>query len=170
MPPPVDPHYPFSAFAFSVEIWLPEQVQNVERPLCRAAFAECDGLEITMEAKTLREGGNNDRQLRLTGPLSYGQLTLKRGMSKSFDLWTWFTAVQSNPRLRASVEVAMLSPGEGENGRERTALARFALARCLPVKLKAPALNAKDGMVAVEELQVAYEMLSLVRPSTGGSG
>ena len=35
------------------------------------------------------------------------------------------------------------------------------LGRVLPVKLKAPPLNAKDGMVAVEELQLAYEWLSL---------
>jgi hypothetical protein len=32
------------------------------------------------------------------------------------------------------------------------------------VKLKAPALNAKDGMVAVEELQMVYESLELVKP------
>jgi hypothetical protein len=31
----------------------------------------------------------------------------------------------------------------------------------LPLKLKAPALNAKDGMIAVEELQLAYERLML---------
>ena len=27
--------------------------------VCNAAFAECDGLEMTMEVKTIREGGNN---------------------------------------------------------------------------------------------------------------
>jgi hypothetical protein len=43
------------------------------------------------------------------------------------------------------------------------------LSRCLPIKLKAPALNAKDGMVAVEELQLAYESLRLKQPS-GGAG
>ena len=45
--------------------------------------------------------------------------------------------------------------------------ARFILSRCLPTKLKAPALNAKDGMIAVEELQLAYETLRLVDPSGG---
>ena len=44
---------------------------------------------------------------------------------------------------------------------------RFSLKGCLPVKLKAPALNAKDGQVAVEEMQVAYECLS--RIVEGGS-
>ena len=40
-----------------------------------------------------------------------------------------------------------------------TVCASFQLSRCVPVKLKAPALSARDGQVAVEELQVAYETL-----------
>ena len=47
--------------------------------------------------------------------------------------------------------------------------ARFVLQRCLPVKLKAPPLNAKDGAVAIEELQLVYESLTLKRPG-GGQG
>jgi len=50
----------------------------------------------------------------------------------------------------------MLAP----NGAER---ARFVLDRCIPMKLKAPALNAKDGAVAIEELQLAYERITVKR-------
>jgi hypothetical protein len=42
--------------------------------------------------------------------------------------------------------------------------ASFVLQRCLPVKIKAPPLNGKDGVVAVEELQLAYEALRLLPP------
>jgi len=35
------------------------------------------------------------------------------------------------------------------------------MSRCVPVKIKAPALNAKDGGIAIEELQLAYETLRL---------
>jgi hypothetical protein len=42
------------------------------------------------------------------------------------------------------------------------------LQNCLITKLKAPALNAKDGMVAVEEMQISYESLTL-KPPTGGA-
>jgi hypothetical protein len=46
----------------------------------------------------------------------------------------------------------------------------FDLEGCLPIKLKAPALNASDGLVAVEEMQIAYERLRRQRPQqTGGS-
>ena len=38
---------------------------------------------------------------------------------------------------------------------------RFLLERCIPLKLKAPPLNARDGMVAIEELQLACESITL---------
>ena len=44
---------------------------------------------------------------------------------------------------------------------------RLSSTGCRPLKLKAPPLNAKDGMVAVEELQVAYQSLKL-QPPRGG--
>ena len=67
---------PFTSFNFAVEINRGED----GHPLVNAAFAECDGLEMTMEVKTIREGGANDRQIRLNGMVAYGQLTLKRGI------------------------------------------------------------------------------------------
>ena len=150
--------YPFTAFNFAVEI----HVDGVSPHVCNAAFAECDGLEMTMDVKTIREGGNNGQQIRLTGPISYGLVTLKRGMTASFDLWDWFDTMLSNVRLRAHAEVVIFAA----NGKEEQV--RFLLKNCLPTKLKAPALNAKDGMVAIEELQLTYESLQLKRP--GGSG
>lgn len=145
--------YPFVAFNFSVEINVPDLSPKV----CNAAFAECDGLEVTMDVKTIREGGNNGRQIRLTGPMNFGQLTLKRGMTSTFDLWNWIEKTLENPGLRADAEVVILAT-DGKTER-----ARFVLTRCVPVKLKAPPLNAKDGVIAIEEFQLAYESLSLKR-------
>jgi phage tail-like protein len=141
---------PFTAFNFSVEI------NRDGGPLVSAAFAECDGLEMTMDVKTIREGGANDRAHRVGGSVSYANLTLKRGMTSSFDLWTWFRDTVDDPRQRADAEVVVL----GADG--QTERVRFQLSRCLPVKLKAPALNAAQGGVAIEELQMAYETLTLV--------
>jgi len=138
------------AFNFAVEI----TVEGVAMQVCDAAFAECDGLEVTMDVKTIREGGNNGKQIRLTGPLNYASLTLKRGMTATFDLWRWIELLQTNPETRANAEVVIFSPDKQEK-------AKFLLSGCVPVKLKAPPLNAKDGGVAIEELQLAYESLTL---------
>lgn len=149
--------YPFFAFSFSVEI---TRLDVSPRPLCKAAFAECDGLEISMDVKTIREGGNNNAQIRLAGPCVLGTLSLKRGMTSNFDLWDWMTASLQNPSLRADVRVVILSSVARSTG-ARDELARFELSRCLPQRLKAPPLNAKDGIVAIEELQVAYESMTM---------
>jgi phage tail-like protein len=146
--------YPFTAFNFSVEINRADQKEL----LVAASFSECDGLETTMDVKTIREGGNNGKQIRFTGAFNFGQVTLKRGMTANFDLWDWVKATLENPRLRADAQIVLL----GED--HQTERAGFVLSRCLPTKLKAPALNAKDGMVAIEELQLTYESLTLNKP------
>ncbi len=143
---------PFTTFNFKITLTTPQTAA-----LCEAQFSECDGLEMSMEPKTIREGGNNGRQIHLAGPVSYGQLTLKRGMTVNADLWTWFEAVQDNPRLRASGEIEIRK--SDRSGADAT----FSVTGCLPIKLKAPALNAKEGLVAIEEMQIAYETLHLKR-------
>lgn len=150
---------PFTTFNFFVELTL-DSGPNANKLLCNAAFAECDGLEMTMQLKTYQEGGNNSRPILLAGPVTYGQLSLKRGMTTSFDLWNWFDEVMKpngeGYGVRASGVVVMLA-SDGVTER-----ARFELMRCLPVKIKAPALNAKDGAIAIEEMQIAYERLKIL--------
>lgn len=150
--------YPFVAFNFSVEIY-PDGAKD---PLAKAAFAECDGLEMTFDIKTIREGGANDRAIRVPGIVNYSNLTLKRGMTDNFDLWKWAQDSIHDPLLRANAEVVMFAT-DGV-----TEAARFQLHRCLPVKFKAPAFNAKDGNVAIEEFQLAYEKFAIVQPPAGG--
>ena len=145
---------PFTAFNFAVEI----HVEGVAMQVCDAAFAECDGLEMTMDVKTIREGGNNGKEIRLTGGFKYGQVTMKRGMTANFELWDWFNLMLINPSLRGEAQVVLYA-NDGE-----TVRARFLLSRCVPVKLKSPPLNAKDGAVAIEELQLAYETLTMTKP------
>lgn len=138
---------PVPAFNFKVEIVRDDGAS----PLAQSAFSECDGLEVSQEVKTLREGGNPGRVYRLPGPIAFGQLTLKRGVTKGIDLWQWFSDSMAKPSLRANVTVTtLMQDGTTEWG-------CFKLSRCLPIKVKAPSLNAKDGVIAVEEVQIAYE-------------
>ena len=165
MPDAPDPTVrPLTAFNFRVEFTL--DVDGVSTPLCAAAFDECDGLEMTMEPKTYKEGGNNLVQHHLVGPVTYGQLTLKRGMTDTLDLWTWFDrVVEGETGLRVDGQVHYLGSTPARPDGEGDPQAAFLLSRCLPIKLKAPALNAKEGAVAIEEMQVAYERLRRLRPA-----
>lgn len=150
---------PFTSFNFKVEIILDGQ----QKPLCNMAFSECTGLEMTITPKTIQEGGNNGEQIHLMGQVTYGQLTLRRGMSYSFDLWDWFDQVASGRYdLRARGIVVML---DSTHQKEE---ARFILTRCFPVQIKAPELSATSDAIAIEELQIAYERMRLDR-GTGQS-
>lgn len=166
MPGPFDPAdpvaHPFTAFNFRVEV----QVDGVGAPLASAAFSECDGLEMSVEPKTIREGGRNSGPVHLSGPVSYAQLTLKRGMTANVDLWRWFERVNApgNGGLRGTAEIVSLATDGA------TEQLRFRLGGCLPVKLKGSPLNAKDGQVAVEEMQIAYESLELISGGTPVTG
>jgi phage tail-like protein len=166
VPGPFDPSdpvaHPFTAFNFRVEV----QVGGIDGQLANASFSECDGLEMSMEPKTIREGGRNAGPVHMAGPVSYGQLTLKRGMTASVDLWKWFERVNArgNGGLRGTAEVVMLA-ADGS-----TEQLRFRVGGCLPTKLKGAGLNAKDGLIAVEEMTVVYESLELLSggaPVTG---
>jgi phage tail-like protein len=158
----VDPSaIPFTTFRFLVEV----NVEGVAKKVCGATFSEVDGLEMTMEPKTIREGGNNAVAVHLVGPVSYAQLTLKRGMTPNFDLWKWFAKVNSPGfrGLRSRLEVIVISSdGQRED-------ARFVAEGCLPVKIKAPGLNAKEGQIAIEEMQVVYQSLTLKASSGSGT-
>ena len=158
--PEIDSKEPFTAFNFAVEINVP----GIAPRLCSAAFAECEGLGLVMETRSIREGGNNAGRLHLMGPPAYGQVTLRRGMTSDFHLWEWIDAFlrtdteQVQEDLRADAEVVVFAP---DGITERV---RFLLKRCLPIRLNAPALNAREGTVAIEELQLAYESVALTRP------
>jgi phage tail-like protein len=148
---------PFSGFHFAVEIVVP----GFSEPVCNAAFAECDGLDMRMQVRTIREGGDNSRQIHLAGPVTHSNLRLRRGMTRSFDLWEWFarTTEAGGSGLRSTRAVVQILDADTFNP-----LVRFVLDRCLPVHLKGPALNAMSGAIAVEELELAYESLRVEQP------
>ena len=89
--------YPLTTFNFHVQLTITNaRSLGISSPVCESEFSECDGLEMTMEPKTVREGGNNTEYIRLVGPVTYGNLTLKRGMTSNQDLWKWFTTSAGN--------------------------------------------------------------------------
>jgi phage tail-like protein len=154
---------PFTTFRFEVALELDEPPPGLTSPVCNAAFSECDGLEMSIEPKTVREGGNNRSQIHLVGPTTYSQLTLKRGMSANLDLWRWFVAAATPGRRSTAQGQVTLWDADG------TPRITFALTDCLPVKMRGPSLNASTGLVAIEEMQLVYALMD-VRPAGQGGG
>jgi phage tail-like protein len=147
---------PFIPFRFQVSLTgsnLPAGLGP--GPLCGGSFSEVTGLEATMSPRAIREGGRNFGQIQRPGPTAFGSITLKRGMASVTDMWTWFDLVANRERF-----------GRLLNGKidiySGTAIAlTWNLVNVLPVKFKSPDLSATATQVAIEELQLAFEQLSL---------
>lgn len=151
---------PFPAFRFQVDF-----LQEGSRvSLARGAFSECSGLEASMEPKVIKEGGRNYGEAQRAGRVTFAAVVLKRGLTSNWDLWKWFSTVaQGAYAYRLDLEISILAPGDDQP--------RFVwrLEGCLPMKFKVPDLDASTEQVAVEELHVAYEQMTLQSPSAGGA-
>jgi phage tail-like protein len=149
---------PLHVFRFHVTFkqdTLRGEPSNSEVPLCSGAFAECTGLEATMEPKVIKSGGSNYGPAQRAGPVTFATVILKRGMTSTRDLWQWFQLVAGGGyAMRLSAEIAM------QNGRGETVVT-WGLRRAIPVKFKAADLNARGTDIGVEELHLAHEGLQL---------
>jgi len=151
---------PLTTFRFEVVLDLDRPTAGLASPLCDAAFAECDGLEMTMQPKTLEVGGLNDRQVHLIGPVTHSQLTLKRGMTSNLQLWDWFArGTRPGSVVTAHGEITLWAA-------DGTPVLQFTVLKCLPSRLRAPGFNARDGLVAIEELALVYAQLTVGTPGS----
>jgi len=125
--------------------------------VCSGAFAECTGLEATMETKAIKQGGQNYGATQRAGTVSFATVVLKRGMTATRDLWKWFDLVSTGAysyRLDAEIDI---------KDTQGNTVITWALDKCLPVKFKSADLNAKSTDLGVEELHLAHEGLRLVK-------
>lgn len=132
--------------------------------LGNGGFAECSGLELEADIKEYLEGGFNSGVVRRVGRVKLQPLVLKRGimvpdggqyMDTTF--WDWLTAMVSGtlPVLRCDGHVRV------GNLPDTQKVAHWSFTRGLPIKVTGPALNAKTGEIAIEELHIAHEGLRL---------
>lgn len=127
-----------------------------EVPLCDGAFAECSGLEATMEPKLIKSGGLNYGAAQRMGPVSFATVILRRGVTSSRDLWQWFQLVNGYAyAYRLAVEIDLHDIAGAP-------VMTWKLARAMPVKFKAADFNARASEVGVEELHLVHEGLHLV--------
>jgi phage tail-like protein len=155
---------PYVSHRFEVVLNLDNPPAGLVNPLCNAAFSECNGLDMTMEPKTYQSGGDNQRQHHRPGPVSYGRLTLRRGLTNTLHLWEWFSAAATpGQNLKAQGEITLWDAAG-------TPRLTYIVVDCLPVKLSGPSFDAKSPQIAVEELQLVYATLNLRPAGQAGAG
>ncbi|MFF7282003.1 phage tail protein [Streptomyces griseorubiginosus] len=127
------------------------------------SFQECSGLELEADVKDYLEGGRNDGVVRRVGRVKLQPIVLKRGLfaldgGADSALWDWLQGMVAGvlPIARYDGVIAV----KDATGAETRATWRFV--RGLPVKVTGPALNAKSGDIAIEELHIVHEGLRMV--------
>ena len=124
-----------------------------------AGFQEVSGLETTLEIHEYKEGGRNDFTHKLATQVNFGNVTFKRGVALTPDLWRWYNEVRrGNFGARRSIVVAQLDYAGN-------AALVWTLSRALPAKYTGPSWNAGQSAVAIESLEVAHEGLELTEGS-----
>lgn len=154
---------PIALFNFHVEfdlVKLGEAKSSGTPDICFGSFAECTGLEATMEPKVIKSGGSNYGAAQRVGPVTFGTVVLKRGVTGNRDLWKSFARVtqQGASALRFNVAIKALRPGKSA---EPDTLFTARLTRALPVKIKCGDFNARATEISIEELHLAHEGLTL---------
>ena len=132
---------PYVNFNFLVEL----------EGIVQAGFRECSGLEATTEVIDHRQGGDNTTVYKLPGKTTFGDITLRWGLTDSSELWNWRRLVIEGRvhRKNGSVVVYDLA--------NRTEVLRWNFVNAWPTKWQGPELNALGNEVAVESLVLAHE-------------
>jgi phage tail-like protein len=136
-------HDPFLTFQFRVE--ADHQVLG--------SFNEITGLEVETEVEKFVEGGVNGYEQQLAGLSKYpSRLVLKRGMTDSKNLWSWYQDVMRGKITRRTISIYLLD----STGTEK---ANWVFQGAVPVKWSGPHLHATASEVAIESVELVHKGL-----------
>lgn len=135
---------PYKTFKFRVEI----------DGMTIAGFSECTGLESEVTCIEYREGGDFTAR-KLPGLRKVGDITLKRGVTKSTELWDWHKHVCDGAADRRNGAIILLD----DDGSDPV---RWVFSEGFPRKYEGPNLNAKNNEVAIEALVICCEGIERV--------
>jgi phage tail-like protein len=119
-------------------------------------FQEVSGLAVDVEVEELQEGGENQFVHKLPGRMSWPNVVLKRGITKSDNLFAWLAkssgtgyAGNSNQLERRTATVTLLAP-------DGTRLRHWEMVDSFAVKWTGPSFDATSTDPATEQLEIAH--------------
>jgi phage tail-like protein len=157
-----NPVFPLHVFRFHVDFFtdsLSDDDSNTPIVVCQGAFAECTGLEATMEPKVIKEGGRNYGNAQRAGGTTFATVVLKRGISANQNMYQVFSSISMgtfSPRMQVTINVF---------GIDGKAVMAWQLVKAMPVKYKFSDLNARNSEIGIEELHLVHEGLLSADPT-----
>lgn len=132
-----------------------------------AMFSECSGIGARRAVDRFREGGVNDHALTLPGKVEYQNITLKRGLSVSRELWNWFiTGLYDFQVKRLNMSIIQGAPGHSVLSMLTASgvglVKRWNIEKAYPVSWQLSDLNVNNfETVAIESVELAHQGISL---------
>jgi len=131
---------PYKGFRFRVEI------QGIQQ----AGFTECSSIGSHIEVVEYREGGDTPNVRKVTGKVSYPDITLKWGVTDSQELYAWHLQTAKGIIQRQTGSVIQLD----DTGNEKL---RWNFFNAWPSKWDGPTFSAKGNDVSIETLTLTCE-------------
>jgi phage tail-like protein len=142
---------PYAQFNFLVDLGT----GNTEGP--EAGFQECGEIGMSVDVLEYRNGNERENNVRkLTGLARVNDVTLKRGIIGSLNLYQWLDQIRNGDIAALRTIVIQLM-----NEDHSAVVQEWRLLRARIVKHVSGPFNAKGTDVAMEELTLAYERLEL---------
>lgn len=114
-------------------------------------FTEVTGLSVDVEVIEYRSGGDTAAVSKLPGRVSYGDITLKWGVSDNRVLWEWLMTAVNGAVEKKDVSIILMKP----NGREEQT--RWNLRNAWASQWRGSKLNALGQDAAIETLTLTHE-------------
>ena len=139
---------PYKNFNFLIEI----------DGIALAGFSECTGLRVEVEVIEYREGGDSSSVRKLPGQSKVSDITLKRGITDSLDIWNWHKEILAGQIQSNRKQVIIVVQDEAGSDK-----ARFVVTEAWPTKYDPSDLNGKGNEVMIELLEFANEGIERVK-------
>jgi phage tail-like protein len=120
--------------------------------ITQASFSECSGFASHVEVIEYREGGDPNSVRKLPGKVSFQDITLKRGLTSSSELYDWHASALNPPIQRKNGSVVVLDDTRAEQ-------VRWNFFNAWISKWEGPSLSGKGNDVAIETLTISCENL-----------
>ena len=140
---------PFASFNFLVE----------SNGLIQAGFSECTGLNSETNVVEYREGKDDPTVRKLTGLSKFGNVMLKRGVGVGRQMFEWrrmVTEPTDDPKREPRRNISILLFDE-----KRKEQVRYNLKNAWPSKWTGPDFKAAANEVAIEQLEICHEGVSI---------
>ena len=160
--PPL-PGYNFLVTLDPGDAYLPPAQAALVRLVAAGAFQEVKGLGADLEVTSYPEGGVNDYIHQLPVRHSWSRLSLRRGIVRDISLWLWYQAGLSGSLGARRDGCVILLTGGG------VPAISWIFKAGLAAKWQGPELNAQQGAVAMEGLEIAHQGLRQIPLSPSGT-